>query len=140
MLLTPAVVGLSGAEYAAVIENIEAFGRAGYEIEDFGGGSVIVRACPVLLAKEDIASLVREIAGKLLQGDPGPTPEKLDWIYNSTACRAAVKAGDALKPEEMQRFVETLLADENVKYCPHGRPVLYELTKAELEKRFGRTD
>ena len=138
MLLSPVAAQLSGREYAAVIENLEVFSAAGYEIEDFGGSSVIVRACPVQLTREDVVSLVRELAGKLAQGDYKPTPEKLDWIKNSTACRAAVKAGDALKPAETQAFVERLLADENVKYCPHGRPVLYELTRAELEKQFGR--
>ena len=67
-----------------------------------------------------------------------PVPEQLDWIRNSTACRAAVKAGDEMKPAEMQLFAEKLLADESVKYCPHGRPVLYELSRSELEKQFGR--
>ncbi|MBR5424689.1 MAG: DNA mismatch repair endonuclease MutL [Clostridia bacterium] len=138
MLLSPAIVALSGPEYAAVSENLQVFEEAGYEIEDFGGSSVIVRACPVLLTQEDIPSLIRELAGKLRQGDLCPVPEKLDWIRNSTACRAAVKAGDEMKPAEMQLFAEKLLADESVKYCPHGRPVLYELSRSELEKQFGR--
>lgn len=138
MLLSPVTVGLSGREFAAVMENLQVFTDAGYEIEEFGGSNVIVRACPAVLTKEDIASLVREMAGKLAQGDLNPVPEKLDWLMNSTACRAAVKAGDELKPAEMQHFVEKLLADDNVKYCPHGRPVLYELSKSELERRFGR--
>lgn len=138
LLLSPVTVSLSGREYAAVMENLELLAQSGYEIEDFGGSSVIVRACPVLLTDSDIAGIVRELAGKLLSGDRRPVPEKLDWIRNSTACRAAVKAGDALKPAEMQHFVETLLSDAAVRYCPHGRPVLYELTKSELEKQFGR--
>ena len=139
LLLTPAVVGLSGAEYAAVTEHIEVFRKAGYEIEDFGAGSVIVRACPMLLTGEDVSGLVRELAGKLIRGELRPENEKLQWIFNSTACRAAVKAGDEMKPAEMQMFVRRLLSDESVKYCPHGRPVLYELTRKELEKQFGRT-
>ena len=139
LLLSPAVVGLSGAEHAAVTEYADVFRKAGYEIEDFGAGSVIVRACPMLLTGEDVASLVRELAGKLAKGELRPENEKLQWIYNSTACRAAVKAGDEMKPAEMQAFVERLLSDEKVRYCPHGRPVLYELTRRELEKQFGRT-
>ncbi len=138
MLLIPSVVTLSGPEYTAVCENLQVFADAGYEIEDFGGSSVIVQACPVMLTKEDIPSLIREMAGKLRQGDLHPVPEKLDWIRNSTACRAAIKAGDEMKPAEMQSFVDRLLADESVKYCPHGRPVMYELTKNELERQFGR--
>ena len=78
------------------------------------------------------------MAGKLAQGDLKPVPEKLEWLRNSTACRAAVKAGDELKPEEMQQFAQKVLADENVRYCPHGRPVMIEFTRSELERRFGR--
>ncbi|MCH5197421.1 MAG: DNA mismatch repair endonuclease MutL [Oscillospiraceae bacterium] len=140
MLLSPAVVGLSGREYAAVIDNIGVFTKIGYEIEDFGSSSVIVRACPVLLEKDDVSSIIREMAGKLVKGDMQPVPEKLDWLKNSTACRAAVKAGDSMSLTEMQSFAEKLLSDESVKYCPHGRPVLYELSKYELEKQFGRLE
>lgn len=138
MLLSPAVVRLSGREYAAVIENIDIFTKIGYEIEDFGSSSVIVRACPVLLENDDVLSVIREMAGKLSKGDLRPVPEKLDWLKNSTACRAAVKAGDKMSITEMQSFTEKVLSDDNIKYCPHGRPVLYELSKYELEKQFGR--
>ena len=140
MLLLPVTVALSGREYAAVTENLSVFADVGYEIEEFGGNRVIVRACPLLLTQEDIVSIVRELAGKLAQGDLKPVPEKLDWIRNSTACRAAVKAGDDMKPEETEHFVRRLLADETVRYCPHGRPVLYEIKRSALEKQFGRTE
>ncbi len=140
MMLMPLTVTLSGKEYAAVADNLGVFAEAGYEIEDFGGTSVIVRACPLALSQEDIAAIVREMAGKLAQGDQRPVPEKLDWLLNSTACRAAIKAGDDMKPEEMEYFVRRLLQDETVRYCPHGRPVLYEIKRAALEKQFGRTD
>jgi len=140
MLLSPVVVSLSGREYAAVIENMDIFTKTGYELEDFGSSSVIVRACPVLLENDDISSVIREMAGKLVKGDARPVPEKLDWLKNSTACRAAVKAGDDMTATEMLRFTEKLLSDDSIKYCPHGRPVLYELTRYELEKQFGRND
>lgn len=64
--------------------------------------------------------------------------EKLDWIFHSSACRAAIKAGDKTNPYELEKFTEKLLSDDSVRYCPHGRPVLAELTKRELEKFFGR--
>lgn len=140
MMLMPLTVTLSGKEYAAVVDNLGVFADAGYEIEDFGGSSVIVRACPLALSQQDIAAIVREMAGKLAQGDQRPVPEKLDWLLNSTACRAAIKAGDDMKPEEMEYFVRRLLQDETVRYCPHGRPVLYEIKRSALEKQFGRAD
>lgn len=138
LLLFPVTVQLSAGEYAAVLENTEVFSEAGYAVGDFGGSSVIVRECPVELEHEDIRDIITEMAGKLRKGELRPVPEKLDWLYHSTACRAAVKAGDELKPEETAAFVKRLLADDSVMYCPHGRPVLYELTKTELEKQFGR--
>ena len=65
-------------------------------------------------------------------------PEKLDWIYHSMACRAAVKAGNFTSSYEAEKFVENLLKREDIRYCPHGRPVMIEMTKRELEKQFKR--
>lgn len=138
LLLAPVSVTLSGKEYAAVIENLDVFDKGGFLVEDFGEQTVIVRECPVTLQKEDIKEIIAEMAGELLKGNIRPVPEKLTWLYHSTACRAAIKAGDALNDEETEAFVKMLLADESIRYCPHGRPVIYELTKHEIEKQFGR--
>ncbi len=138
LLLSPVSVTLSGKEYAAVIENLSVFSDGGFTVEDFGGTSVIVRDCPVTLTKEDIVSVITEMAGELLKGNSKPVPEKLTWLYHSTACRRAVKAGDNMKKEETEVFVRELLSDPDIRYCPHGRPVMYELSKHEIEKQFGR--
>lgn len=138
LMMIPVSVHLSAKEYAAVLDNLEIFSAAGYVVEDFGSGTVIVRECPTELQQTDIVSVITELAGELLKGNMRPTPEKLDWLYHSTACRAAIKAGDDLKPQETEELVKKLLSDENIRYCPHGRPVLYELSKSELEKQFGR--
>lgn len=138
MLLAPVSVHLSGKEYIAVLENLHVFREGGFTVEDFGGECVIVRDCPVALEKEDISSLITEMAGELLRGNMKPVPEKLTWLYHSTACRRAVKAGDRMKKEEIEALVRKVLTDPDVRYCPHGRPVMYELTKHEIEKQFGR--
>ncbi len=138
VLLSPVTVILSGREYAAVTENIGIFAEAGFAVEDFGGGAVAVRECPQELTREDIPSLIVEIAGELVKGNTRARPERLERMRETAACRAAIKAGDSLKPEEMHAFVKHLLADESIKYCPHGRPVMYELSKREIEKQFGR--
>ncbi len=138
MLMFPVSVTLSGREYAAVTENLEIFAEGGFTVEDFGSGTVIVRDCPLALSKEDVASLIAEMAGELARGNMKPVPEKLDWLYHSAACRAAVKAGDEMKEKEIEVFVKNLLSDPTIRYCPHGRPVMYELTKHEIEKQFGR--
>lgn len=137
-LFAPVTVSLSKAEYSAVLENLDLLRKAGYTVEDFGLGSVVVRECPCEIKSGDIPSQITEIAGYLVEDKNDIETEKIEWIYHSAACRAAIKAGDYTTPYEQQKFVEMLLEDESIRYCPHGRPVLIEMTKSELEKQFGR--
>lgn len=138
MLLAPVTVTLSKEEYSAVLDNLELLDKAGYRVEDFGGGMVIVSECPTAVADADLAEVVMELAGYLVNNRRELIPEKLDWIYHSTACRAAIKAGDKTSEYELEKFVEKLLNDPDIRYCPHGRPVLIEMSKYEIEKNFGR--
>lgn len=138
MLLSPLNVALSKEEYTAIVDNLDLIKKTGFEIEDFGNGSVIVRACPLNLEKEDLTALVTEIAGYLIKNQKDIIPEKLDWIYHSMACRAAIKGGNITSQYEIVKFTEELLNMREVKYCPHGRPVTIEITKYELDKKFGR--
>ena len=138
MLLAPVTVTLSKEEYSAVLDNLELLDKAGYRVEDFGGGMVIVSECPTAVADADLAEVVMELAGYLVNNRRELIPEKLDWIYHSTACRAAIKAGDKTSEYELEKFVEKLLNDSDIRYCPHGRPVLIEMSKYEIEKNFGR--
>lgn len=138
MLLAPVTVTLSKEEYAAVLENLDLLEKAGYGVQDFGNGMVIVSECPTAVADADLAGVIMELAGYLLSSRKELVPEKLDWIYHSTACRAAIKAGDRTTEYELKLFVEKLLSNPDIRYCPHGRPVLIELTKHEIEKNFGR--
>ena len=137
MLLMPVTVSLSKEEYSAVLENLDLLKDAGFDVSDFGPGLVAVREVPVMLENEDVTQLLSEIAGRLLD-KTDPTPAKLDWIYKNMACRAAVKAGDETPPKEQEKFVEYVLSHRDVRYCPHGRPILIEMTRPELEKTFGR--
>lgn len=138
MLLVPVTVTLSKEEYSAVLDNLEVLSKAGYGIEDFGNGMVILNECPTAVADADLAGVVMELAGYLADNRKEIIPEKLDWIYHSTACRAAIKAGDKTSAFELNSFVEKLLNNPDIRYCPHGRPVLIELTKRDIEKNFGR--
>lgn len=138
MLLVPVTVTLSKEEYSAMLDNLEILSKAGYSIEDFGSGMVILNECPTAVADADLAEIVMELAGYLADNRKEIIPEKLDWIYHSTACRAAIKAGDRTSAFELNSFVEKLLNNPDIRYCPHGRPVLIELTKRDIEKNFGR--
>ena len=138
ILLSPVAVKLSKEEYTAVCENLDLYKKCGFVIEDFGNSSVIVRECPSILDNEDVEDLVIETAQKLLDGKTDITPEQMDWIFHSTSCRAAVKAGDYTSPYERELFVKKLLSMPEIRYCPHGRPVLIKMSKYEIEKQFGR--
>ena len=139
LLLQPVVVRLSSEEYSAVCNNLELYSKCGFAVEDFGGTSVIVRECPSMLDGEDVEDLIVETAGKLLDGKTDITPEQMDWIFHSTSCRAAVKAGDYTSPYERDLFIKKLLSMPDIRYCPHGRPVMIKMSKYDIEKQFGRS-
>lgn len=136
-LLTAVIVSLTGDEYNAAISNTEALEKAGFEVEDFGNSSVRVSAVPASLTREDIPSVISELAGKLSKGK-APDSERLDDMYHTVACKAAIKAGSRTSPLEMQKLAERVLYSDDVMYCPHGRPVAFEIKRRELEKQFGR--
>ena len=138
MLLEPITVPLAKEEYAAILDNLDLIIRTGFDIEDFGASSVIVRAVPTVLVGEDIKNLVYEMAGGFTDNKNSVEIEKLDWLYHNIACRAAIKAGSRSNPAEMAALAERIICHDDIKYCPHGRPVAFILTKKELEKQFGR--
>lgn len=138
ILLSPVAVRLSKDEYSVVCDNLDLYRKCGFLVEDFGSSTVIVRECPSILNGEDIEDLICETASKLLEGKTDITPEQMDWIFHSTSCRAAVKAGDYTSPYERDLFVKKLLSMPNIRYCPHGRPVMIKMTKYDIEKQFGR--
>lgn len=138
LLLSPVAVRLSAEEYGVVTDNIPLLSKCGFLVEDFGNTSVIVREAPSMLDGADIEDLILEIAQKLLEHKTDVEPDKMDWIFHSTACRSAVKAGDYTSEKERELFVEKLLSMPDIRYCPHGRPVMIKISRYELEKQFGR--
>ena len=90
------------------------------------------------LSAEDPADLLTRIADSLAEGKKSGGSEIYDDLYHSVACKASIKANSDSSSEELLRLAELVLND-NIKYCPHGRPALVKFTKAELEKLFKRT-
>lgn len=138
VLLEPVAVALPAEEYAAAVDNLDLLGESGIAAEDFGGSTILVREAPLDLAGQDIPALVSEIAGLLCAHKKDLTPARLDWIFHSVACRTAIKAHDRTTLPEMQSLCERVLCDNDILYCPHGRPVAYELPRGDIEKKFGR--
>ena len=138
MLLTPVAVTVSRDEHSALLESVDELKQAGITVEDFGGQCVLVRTFPMILSGTDIDATIREIAAGFVGGSREVQSSKLDWIYHSSACRAAIKAGDHSRPTEWLDLAKQVLLDDSIRFCPHGRPVCVEMTRKELEKQFGR--
>lgn len=136
-LLLPVTVKLPENSYYAVVNDNEIFYKAGFLIEDFGNGSVIVRGIPSALSGEDVENLVAEVAEKAAATGKAES-QRLDDIFHTVSCKAAIKAGYRTSVEEQIKLAERVLLDDDIFYCPHGRPVAYEIKKKELEKQFGR--
>ena len=136
-LLAPVTVRLGADEFTAVTTNIETFSSFGFELEDFGNSSVLVRAIPAILMGEDIHGIITEAAAGLLEkGVLGV--ERIDNIYHTVACKAAIKAGMHTSVGELTALAREVLWSKDIMYCPHGRPVAFEIRKKDLEKQFGR--
>lgn len=138
ILLSPLAVTVSREEHSALLESVEELKTAGITLEDFGGQSVLIRTFPMILSGADIENTIREIAAGFVGGNREVQSSKLDWIYHSSACRAAVKGGDTGRPAEWLDLAKKVLLDDSIRFCPHGRPVCVEMTRKELEKQFGR--
>ena len=100
-LLVPVTVTMDKNEYTAVLQNLSVFEQAGFDVEDFGSGTVLVRSAPLNLNGADIKDSVLEMAGYLEENKIDATTEHMDWLYHNIACRAAIKGGNASKKEEL---------------------------------------
>jgi DNA mismatch repair protein MutL len=138
VLLAPLAVRLSREDYGAITENIESVAALGFDLDDFGDSTILVREIPMLLGQQDAAAILEEIAGKLRAGSHSLTPEVIDRLFYSIACKSAVRAGDKSAPEELAAILKKLAENPEITHCPHGRPVSIKLTRAEIERRFGR--
>lgn len=138
LLLVPVTLAVSPPEYQALTENTELLEQLGFVVEGFGENTVVIREVPLVLAEENAEQLVYEIAEKLLASHKDLTPDCLEDLYHSIACRSAIKAHDKSSIPELERLVQACIEQEDIRYCPHGRPVAIRLTRSELEKKFGR--
>ncbi len=139
-LLVPEPVALAPAEAAAALEAKETLAKLGIDIEPFGGDTILVSSYPAMLAGIDPVELVRHVVDGLMSG--GKLPDRRDLLndlLNMVACKAAVKAGDYLAPEEITALLEQRQHYQDTHHCPHGRPTALVFTREELDKRFKRT-
>jgi DNA mismatch repair protein MutL len=138
VLLSSLRVSLPKDRYDALIQNLDKVSGCGFEVEDFGDGSVLVREIPSILELDQVEDAVLEMAELLLRSHTRLNLDFYDELYHSMACKAAVKGGSFSGVEEQQKLLDRLAADPTIRNCPHGRPVMIAMTKRELERMFGR--
>ena len=138
-LLVPEPVDLSASEAAAVIENQKLLSSLGLEVEEFGGETVLLSAYPAMLANFSPGDVLRGLAEQLQTEGKNPEPrDLLDDLMHSIACKAAVKFGDALTPEEVDALLEQRHLAQDHHHCPHGRPTALVFTREQLDRQFKR--
>lgn len=137
-LIEPIAVTLSKQQYAGILEKRDLMFESGFEIDDFGGSTILVRSAPSFIDAFDIPATVEEMADHILENKKDIQSEYTDWLYHNIACRSAIKGGDLSSPEELFKLYETMEKDPNYRYCPHGRPTSIVITKYQIEKQFGR--
>jgi DNA mismatch repair protein MutL len=136
----PEPVNLSAAEAAVVIEQRETLRELGLDVEPLSGDTVLVTSAPAMLPGVAPDRLLRDLAEHLRSKPIPPTRDALlADLLHMFACKAAIKAGQKLTPEEVSALLDRrhLVADSH--HCPHGRPTALVFTKSELERQFGRT-
>lgn len=138
-LLVPVVVDLPTMEAARLLTEADSLARLGLEIEAFGPGAVLVRAVPAALKNPDAAGLLRDLAEELAQTDTALALEaKLDAALARLACHGSIRAGRKLQQAEINALLREMEATPRAATCSHGRPTFLKLTRADLEKLFGR--
>lgn len=138
-LLVPVVVDFSPSEAARLLAEADTLLKLGLEIEAFGPGAILVRSLPAALKNPDAAGLLRDLAEEFAESDvPLALEARLDAALAKLACHRSIRAGRRLQREEMEALLREMEATPNAATCSHGRPTFLKLTRAELEKMFGR--
>jgi len=139
MLLTPVTVQLSADAAAELLSNKALLAELGFELDEFGENTILLRQIPMDLSPEAAAEAAEALAADLLNGRRESADSVRDELLHTVACKAAIKAGWHNDPKELLALVTQVMSREDLKYCPHGRPICITLSKKQLEKQFKRT-
>ncbi len=138
-LLAPIPVNLNPTAAAELLANRQMLDEVGFEIEEFGENTVLLRQIPMDLSPDMAAEALETMADNLLSGRRERADSVRDEILHTVACKAAIKAGWNNDPQELLALAQQVMAREDLKYCPHGRPICISLSKKQLEKQFKRS-
>jgi DNA mismatch repair protein MutL len=137
-LLLPISCRLSPEGCAELLANQAMLEELGFEIDEFGDNTLLLRQIPMDLSPETAAETLEAMASDLLSGRRERKDTVRDEVLHTVACKAAIKAGWDNDPKELEALVKQVMSREDLKYCPHGRPICISLSKKQLEKQFKR--
>ena len=138
-LLTPIPVRLSPEAAGELLTNRELLDELGFEIDEFGENTVLLRQIPMDLDPSHAAETIEEMAADLLTGRREKVTTVRDEILHTVACKAAIKAGWKNDEAELLAVAKAVMSRDDLKHCPHGRPICITLSKKQLEKQFKRS-
>ena len=138
-LLTPIPVRLSPQAVGELLANREMLDELGFEIDEFGENTVVLRQIPMDLNPAHAAEAIEEMAADLLNGRREKATSVRDEILHTVACKAAIKAGWKNDEAELLAVAKEVMSRDDLKHCPHGRPICITLSKKQLEKQFKRS-
>lgn len=138
-LLIPQTVELSAGECSLLAEHADVLKSLGLGIEEFSGSTVVVTRYPGLLKKADPSKIVHDVVDLLVTGGKNVSARDLtDSLLHMMACKAAIKSGQRLSPEEIDALLAQRHLVDDAHHCPHGRPTALTLSRTELDRQFGR--
>ena len=138
-LLSPIPVRLDPTAAGELLANRDMLEELGFEIDEFGENTVLLRQIPMDLSPGDAAQAVESLAADLLNGRREHKDTVRDELLHTVACKAAIKAGWVSDEQELLAIAKAVMAREDLKHCPHGRPICITLSKKQIEKQFKRT-
>ena len=139
LLLQPILCAPEREDCALLLENTDILSDYGFALSDYGDGTLAIRQIPADISEQEAQSLLLQLAEQLRRGKKLDPKTLRDEMLHTIACKAAIKGGMHSDRLELQRLVEQVLSREDLKYCPHGRPICAVMTRSQLERQFKRS-
>ncbi|MGN0677988.1 MAG: DNA mismatch repair endonuclease MutL, partial [Ruminococcus sp.] len=138
MILSEIKILLSDEEFSEMETNSERLGNMGFLFDYSQKPYIILKGIPDFLKELDMEEIIPEIAENFIQCRQNPESHAIDDILHTMACKSAIKANDTNDISELQKLAEIVYNNENIRHCPHGRPVMFTMTKNNIERQFRR--
>ena len=139
MLMNGVKVLLTADEFSALEENVDMLADMGFVFDFSQRPCAVATAVPTFIMELDMEEIISEIAHNLRMHNVNPQSHALDDMLHTVACKSAIRGNDKNDIRELQALAEEVYSNEAIRHCPHGRPVMFTMSKSNIEHQFGRT-